>query len=157
MVFPSAKREWTKIPEARGYKEHVWLGGRPHAALPFGNGSASLPFCAPRSLADLFSPIIQLPLSITLLTTQFLPPAELTSFEVSIAATPKLLLQMLCYTQIPGTLVAAKSTALQQENKGSSSPGPSHFRFHPAASGSRGLSPRSHSSCCAGHLRVFQQ
>lgn len=140
MVFPSAERMWTKIPEARGYKECLWLGERPHAAFPFGNSSASLPFCTPRLLADLFSPIVQLPLSLSLLTTHFLPPAELTSSEVSIAPTPKLLLQMLCYTQIPGTLVAAKSTALQQKNKGSSSPGPLQFQFHPAASGSFGLS-----------------
>lgn len=157
MVFPSAKREWTKIPEARGYKECVWLGGRPRAALPFGNGSASLPICAPRSLQDSSSPTVRLPLSVTSLPTQFLPPAEPASFEVSVAATPKLLLQMSCYTQIPGLLLAAKSTALQQENKGSCSPEPLRFRFRPAASGSCGLSPRSRSSCCAGHLHVSQQ
>lgn len=141
MVFPSAKREWTKIPETGRHKECMWLGGRPHAALPFGNSSASTPSCAPSSLEALFSPRVQPPLGITLLTTQLLPPAELTSFEVSIAATPKLLLQMLRYTQTPDTLVAAKPTALQQENKGSSSPAPSRFRFHSAASGSCGLSP----------------
>lgn len=63
-----------------------------------------------------------------------------------------------CVTSLaPGKPVAAKSTALQQENKGSSSPGPSHFQFHPAASGSCGLSLRSRSSCCAGHLHVSQQ
>lgn len=72
---------------------------------------------------------------VLLISVVFSLPAELMSSGVQTAS------NRCCHKLCPlGPPAAAKPPALQQENKGSSSPGPLRFQFHPAASGSHGLS-----------------